>query len=41
MNNNNEEESLELINRLLEYFQMHLSEFRNFKSHEILHTVLQ
>lgn len=31
----------ELINRLLEYFQMHLSEFRNFKSHEILHTVLQ
>ena len=32
---------IELINRLLEYFQMHLSEFRNFKSHEILHTVLQ
>jgi DNA repair protein RecO (recombination protein O) len=31
----------ELINRLLEYFQMHLSEFRNFKSHEILHSVLQ
>lgn len=31
----------ELINRLLDYFQLHLSEFRNFKSHEILHTVLQ
>lgn len=31
----------ELINRLLEYFQMHLADFRNFKSHEILHTVLQ
>ena len=31
----------ELINHLLEYYQMHLAEFRNFKSHEILHTVLQ
>lgn len=31
----------ELINRLLEYFQLHLTEFRNFTSHEILHTVLQ
>ena len=31
----------ELINRLLEYYQMHLTEFRNFKSHEILHTILQ
>lgn len=31
----------EMINRLLDYFQIHLSEFRNFKSHEILHTVLQ
>ncbi len=31
----------ELINRLLDYFQLHLSDFRNFKSHEILHTVLQ
>lgn len=31
----------ELINRLLEYYQLHLAEFRNFKSHEILHTVLQ
>ena len=31
----------ELINRLLEYYQIHLSEFRNFKSHEILHIVLQ
>ncbi len=32
---------IELINKLLEYFQLHLVEFRNFKSHEILHTVLQ
>ena len=31
----------ELINRLLEYYQLHLAEFKNFKSHEILHTVLQ
>lgn len=31
----------ELINRLLEYFQLHVSDFHNFKSHEILHTVLQ
>lgn len=31
----------ELINRLLEYYQIHLAEFRNFKSHEILHTILQ
>lgn len=31
----------ELINRLLEYYQMHLTEFRNFHSHEILHSVLQ
>ena len=30
-----------LINCLLEYYQMHLTEFRNFKSHEILHAVLQ
>ena len=31
----------ELVNNLLEYYQLHLAEFRNFKSHEILHTVLQ
>lgn len=31
----------ELINRLLEYYQLHLAEFKNFKSHEILHTILQ
>lgn len=31
----------ELVNRLLEYYQMHLTEFRNFKSYEILHTILQ
>lgn len=30
-----------LINNLLQYFQLHLSDFRNFKSHEILHSVLQ
>lgn len=30
----------DLINHLLDYFQLHLSEFRNFKSHEILHTIL-
>lgn len=29
-----------LINRLLDYFQIHIADFRNFKSHEILHTVL-
>lgn len=32
---------IELINCLLEYFQQHVAEFRNFKSHEILHSVLQ
>ncbi len=31
----------ELINRMLEYFQLHLAEFHNFQSHEILHSVLQ
>ncbi|MCQ2274505.1 MAG: DNA repair protein RecO [Bacteroidales bacterium] len=31
----------ELINSLLSYFQLHLTEFRGFRSHEILHTVLQ
>lgn len=30
-----------LINILLEYYRIHLTDFRNFKSHEILHTVLQ
>ena len=30
-----------LINSLLDYFQLHLAEFRNFTSHEILHSVLQ
>lgn len=29
-----------LLDNLLRFFQMHLSEFHNFKSHEILHTVL-
>lgn len=31
----------ELINDLLEYFRLHVAEFHNFKSHEILHSVLQ
>lgn len=31
----------EIINRLLDYFQLHLTEFHNFRSHEILHAVLQ
>ena len=29
------------LNNLLEYYQVHLSDFRNFKSHEILHSVLR
>lgn len=38
---NSLEQRTVLINHLLEYYQLHLSEFRNFKSHEILHTILQ
>lgn len=34
-------ERTDLLNALIAYFQMHLSGFRNFKSHEILHTVLR
>lgn len=30
-----------LIDALIAYFQMHLSGFRNFHSHEILHTILR
>lgn len=30
-----------LIDALLAYFQLHLSSFRNFYSHEILHTILK
>ncbi len=30
-----------LINTLLLYYQTHLTDFRNFKSHEILHAVLE
>ena len=30
-----------LIDALLAYFQLHLSGFRNFTSHEILHTILK
>lgn len=29
-----------IINSLLDYFQIHLDSFRNFKSHEILHDLL-
>lgn len=29
------------LSNLLEYYQVHLSEFRNFKSHEVLHAVLR
>ena len=34
-------ERTDLLNAMIAYFQMHLSGFRNFKSHEILHTVLR
>ena len=30
-----------LIDALIAYYQLHLSGFRNFNSHEILHTVLR
>lgn len=30
----------DLINQLLEYYQIHSTDFRDFKSHEILHTLL-
>lgn len=30
----------ELMNRLIEYLQMHLEGFKDFHSHEILHTIL-
>lgn len=30
----------QLLNWLLEYFKMHLAGFKNFNSHEILHTIL-
>lgn len=33
-------ERTDMVNALIAYFQMHLSGFRNFKSHEILHGVL-
>ena len=34
-------ERTNLINALIAYFQLHLSGFRNFTSHEILHSVLR
>ena len=34
-------ERTDLVNALIAYFQMHLSGFHNFKSHEILHSVLR
>ena len=30
----------DLMNRLIEYLQLHLDGFKNFNSHEILHTIL-
>lgn len=30
----------ELINNMIKYYQMHLSDFKGFRSHEILHSVL-
>lgn len=29
------------LNNLLEYYQVHLTDFKNFKSHEVLHAVLR
>ena len=34
-------ERIDLINALIAYFQLHLSGFHNFTSHEILHSVLR
>lgn len=34
-------ERTSLINNLLQYFQTHLDSFKNFKSHEILHALLE
>lgn len=34
-------ERTDLVNALIAYFQMHLSGFRHFTSHEILHSVLK
>lgn len=34
------QQRISLINVLLEYFRIHIADFRNFKSHEILHAVL-
>ena len=35
------DERTALIDALVAYFQLHLSGFRNFHSHEILHTILR
>lgn len=35
------DERTALIDALLAYYQLHLSNFRNFTSHEILHTILK
>lgn len=34
------EQRLELLASLISYYQIHLSDFKNFKSHEVLHNVL-
>ena len=36
----NKEERMALLDALIVYFQLHLSGFRHFHSHEILHTIL-
>lgn|SRR5574344_490608 len=35
------ESRISLIGMLLQYYQTHLTDFKNFKSHEVLHAVLQ
>ena len=35
------EQRLELLASLIKYYQVHLTDFKNFKSHEVLHSVLE
>lgn len=35
------QQRIDLINILLQYFQAHISDFRHFNSHEVLHAVLE
>lgn len=37
----NAKQRSETLNHLLEYYHIHLSDFHNFKSHEVLHSVLR